>query len=66
MKIHHNLVLLRGPVELLSELTRDKGMARLIVAQPAGDVCLVRRRDHQRLRARLEKLGHTPLERGTC
>jgi hypothetical protein len=64
MKVHRNLLWLRGSPELVDELLADKVLAKLVIARPEPGICAVRPQDHERLLVRLEKLGHTPQETG--
>ena len=64
MKIHRNLLWLRGTPTLLDELLADRTLSRLVKARPAPELCAFLRSDHQQLIRRLEKLGHVPREHG--
>jgi hypothetical protein len=65
MKVHRNLLWLRGVPELLDELLADRTMATLLRARPTPGLCGFAQRDHERLVRQLEKLGQAPRERGT-
>lgn len=64
MKIHRNLLWLRGNLEIIELLLADRTLAPLVQSRPAPEIIAFRSKDHQRLVARLEKLGYTPRERG--
>lgn len=64
VKIHRNLLWLKGDPGLLDQLLADRTLAALAVARPAPNVCAFLREHHQRLVTRLGKLGQAPKVEG--
>lgn len=63
--VHRNLLWLHGEAKLLDRITKDKVLARFVVARPDPELVAVRRHEHSKLVSRLETLGHPPKEEGS-
>jgi len=60
MKVHRNLLWLRGEPALLDQIFADKTTGKLLVARPTPELCAVRVAARQQLLNRLERLGQVP------